>query len=224
LTAPSHLEDQIFIIRGRRVMLDSDLAAIYGVLPKRLNEQVKRNKARFPPDFLFRLTPDEVDALRPHSATSKPGRGGRRYQPYAFTEHGAVMLASVLNSPAAVAASIHVVRAFVRLREIVGIHKEPTAKLDALEAKYGQPVSSRLRSDPGIDEASCHDPCIANRISRVPDRTRSDVGSLTRSKRVGSSAMDDRTTTDESRDQIESERTNIRGYRWSTTTKTAAPD
>lgn len=136
LTAPSHLEDQIFIIRGRRVMLDSDLAAIYGVLPKRLNEQVKRNKARFPPDFLFRLTPDEVDALRPHSATSKPGRGGRRYQPYAFTEHGAVMLASVLNSPAAVAASIHVVRAFVRLCEIVGIHKEPTAKLDALEAKY----------------------------------------------------------------------------------------
>jgi hypothetical protein len=136
LTAPSHLEDQIFIIRGRRVMLDSDLAAIYGVLPKRLNEQVKRNKDRFPPDFLFQLTAEEVDALRSHSATSKPGRGGRRYQPYAFTEHGAVMLASVLNSPAAVAASIQVVRAFVRLREIVGVHKELSEKLNALEAKY----------------------------------------------------------------------------------------
>jgi len=117
-------------------MLDSDLAAIYGVLPKRLNEQVKRNKNRFPPDFLFQLTPTEVDALRSHSATSKPGRGGRRYQPYAFTEHGAVMLASVLNSAAAVAASIQVVRAFVRLREIVGVHKELAQKLDALEGKY----------------------------------------------------------------------------------------
>jgi hypothetical protein len=194
-------------------MLDSDLAAIYGVLPKRLNEQVRRNKARFPPDFLFRLTPDEVDALRSHSATSKPGRGGRRYQPYAFTEHGAVMLASVLNSPAAVAASIHVVRAFVRLREIVGIHKELAEKLDALEAKYDSQFRVVFEAIRELMRPPAHDPCIANRISRVPDRTRSDVGSLTRSKRVGSSAMDDRTTTDESRDQIESERTNIRGYR-----------
>lgn len=135
-TLSGHLEEKIFNIRGRRVMLDSDLAKIYGVLPKRLNEQVKRNRDRFPPDFLFQLTGEEVDALRSQIATSKPGRGGRRHQPYAFTEHGAVMLASVLNSPAAVHASIQVVRAFVRLREIVGIHKELADKVDALEAKY----------------------------------------------------------------------------------------
>ena len=106
---------KILLVRGRRVMLDSDLAALYGVTTSRLNEQVKRNAARFPVDFMFPLEIHEIAALRSHFAISK-GRGGRRTPPLAFTEHGALMLASVLNSPIAVQASIYVVRAFVRLR------------------------------------------------------------------------------------------------------------
>jgi len=111
------IESRIFFVRGRKVMLDADLAELYGVTTKRLNEQVKRNASRFPGDFMFRLTPDETRILRSQFATSRSGWGGRRVFPYAFTEHGAVMLASVLNSPTAVDASVQVVRAFVRLRE-----------------------------------------------------------------------------------------------------------
>jgi hypothetical protein len=116
-------------------MLDSDLADLYGVATKALNQAVGRNRERFPSDFLLRLTADEADSLRSQTVTSKAGRGGRRYLPYVFTEHGAVMLASVLNSAAAVAASIQVVRAFVRLRTIVTDHKELARKLDVLERK-----------------------------------------------------------------------------------------
>jgi hypothetical protein len=116
--------------------LDVDLAAVYRVLPKRLNQQVKRNRARFPSDFAFQLTEREVEALRLQNATTKPGRGGRRSRPYAFTEHGAVMLASVLKSAVAVDASIQVVRAFVRLRALAAAHEELAEKLDALKAKY----------------------------------------------------------------------------------------
>jgi hypothetical protein len=130
------LDQRILVIRGRRVLLDVDLARVYHVLPKRLNQQVKRNRARFPADFMFQLTPDETERVRLRSVTSKPGRGGRRYWPYAFTEHGAVMLATVLKSPVAIEASIHVVRAFVRLRAMVAVHKELVEKLDALETKY----------------------------------------------------------------------------------------
>ena len=117
-------------------MFDSDLAELYGVTVIRLNEQVKRNRDRFPGDFMFQLTNEEFQSLRSQFAISKLGRGGRRYLPYAFTEHGAVMLASVLNSPAAVAASLQVVRAFVRLRGILVEHKELARKIDALELKY----------------------------------------------------------------------------------------
>ena len=131
------LEQRIFVIRGRRVMLDTDLAALYGVLPKRLNEQVKRNYGRFPrPDFMFQLTAPETTALRSQIATSRSGWGGPRYRPHAFTEHGAVMLATVLNSPVAIHASIEVVRAFVRLRATMAVHQELADKLDALEQKY----------------------------------------------------------------------------------------
>jgi len=137
-TAGAALEHRIFTIRGRRVMLDSDLAAIYQVLPKRLNQQVKRNKARFPFDFAFQLTPEETAALRLQVATSNTGRGGRRFLPYVFTEHGAVMLASVLRTPVAVQASIQVVRAFIRLRALAAVHKDLAEKLDALEAKYDE--------------------------------------------------------------------------------------
>jgi len=114
-------------------MLDSDLAELYQVSTKRLNEQVKRNKRRFPTDFMFQLSVEEAQVLRSQTATSKGRRGGRRYRPYAFTEHGAVMLATVLNSPVAVQASIQVVRAFVKLRELLSTHRKRAKKLADLE-------------------------------------------------------------------------------------------
>jgi hypothetical protein len=104
-------------VRDVRVILDTDLAALYGVQTYRLNEAVKRNRERFPEDFLFQLTPEERDSLTSQSAMSKPGRGGRRTLPYAFTEHGALMAANILNNPRAVAMSVYVIRAFVKMRE-----------------------------------------------------------------------------------------------------------
>jgi len=126
---------RIRLIRGHKVMLGSDLAVLYQVSTKRLNEQAKRNRERFPEDFMLQLTPEETGSLRSQFATSNRGRGGRRYRPYAFTEHEAVMLASVLNSPVAVQASIQVVRAFIRLREITSTHEELQRKLTELEKR-----------------------------------------------------------------------------------------
>ena len=117
------IESLILLIRGRKVMLDFHLAGLYGVSTKRLNEQVKRNSRRFPADFMFQLSPAESRRLRSQSATSKSRRGGSRYRPYAFTEHGALMVASVLNTRRAVEISLYVVRAFVKLREFLGTHK-----------------------------------------------------------------------------------------------------
>jgi hypothetical protein len=132
---PERVERRILVVRGHNVMLDADLAELYGVTTKRLNEQVKRNLGRFPHGFMFRLTKEEAQNLRSQFATSSSW-GGRRYRPLAFTEHGAVMLASVLNSETAVQASIQVVRAFVRLRQILASHAELAHKLEALEKKY----------------------------------------------------------------------------------------
>jgi len=134
LVPVERIERAILLIRGHRVMLDADLAAIYGVETRVLVQAVKRNRDRFPGDFMFQLTKEEFDNLRSQFVTSKQW-GGRRYPPYAFTEHGAVMLASVLNTPIAVQASIQVVRAFVRLREILSTHKELARKLAELEQK-----------------------------------------------------------------------------------------
>jgi hypothetical protein len=128
---------KIHTVRGVRVMLDSDLAALYGVTTKRLNEQLRRNRARFPADFVFQLTSEELTRLRSQIATSKRGRGGPRYLPHAFTEHGAVMLATILNSPRAVQMSIFVVRAFLRLREWVVGQAELAARLAELERRVG---------------------------------------------------------------------------------------
>ncbi len=114
-------------------MLDSDLAKIYGVSTMRLNEQFKRNINRFPADFAFQLTLEEFSDLISQIAISKKGRGGRRHLPWVFTEHGAIMLASVLNSPIAVEASVRVVRAFVGMREQLAAHKELAKKLNELE-------------------------------------------------------------------------------------------
>jgi hypothetical protein len=131
-----HIDPLIVVIRGQRVLLDSNLAQLYGVTTTRLNEQVKRNLDRFPTDFMFRLTQEEWEALISQIATSKGGRGGRRKLPYAFTEHGTVMAANVLNSPVAVRASIAVVRAFVRFRQMIASHEDLARKLDTLEKKF----------------------------------------------------------------------------------------
>ncbi len=116
-------------------MLDSDLARLYGVATKRLNEQVKRNLSRFPEDFMFMLSKQELSILRSQIATSSASHGGRRSALRVFTEHGAVMLANVLNSPAAVAMSVHVVRAFVRTRRISEQHKDLAAEIGKLSAE-----------------------------------------------------------------------------------------
>lgn len=123
------------MIRGQKVMLDADLAQLYGVTTKRLNEQVKRNQRHFPRDFMFQLTPrekTEVVAICDHLAKLKFSPG----LPYAFTEHGAIMLASVLNTPIATRFSVQIVRAFIKLREAVASHKELTRRIDEMEDKY----------------------------------------------------------------------------------------
>ena len=131
--SPQALAGRIVVIRGQRVLLDAELAQLYEVETKRFNEQIKRNLTRFPPDFMFRLTDEEFESLRSQFATSK--RGGRRYLPMAFTEHGAIMAASVLNSDRAVEMSVYVVRAFVQLRTVLLDHKALADKLTALERR-----------------------------------------------------------------------------------------
>lgn len=129
------VESRITVLRHHKVILDADLAELYGVSVKRLNEQVKRNQERFPSDFMFQLTVKEHAALRSQIATSKKGRGGRRYPPYAFTEHGAIMAATVLNSERAIEMSVFVVRAFVRLREVLAKSRQLANKIDELERR-----------------------------------------------------------------------------------------
>jgi len=124
---------QIYFIRGRKVMIDSDLARIYGVETRVLNQAVKRNTDRFPIDFMFQLTQEELSDLISQFVISS--WGGRRKLPFVFTEHGALMLASVLNSPTAIAASIYVVRAFVKLREVLSMHQELSEKISDLERR-----------------------------------------------------------------------------------------
>ena len=142
IASVEQIESRIFLIRGQKVMPDQDLAALYGVETKRFNEQVRRNSERFPEDFMFQLTAEEFANLKSQFVTSNnptatpAGRGGRRHLPYAFTEHGAIMAASVLNSPRAVETSVQVVRAFVRLRQMLSSNAELSRKLAALEKKY----------------------------------------------------------------------------------------
>ena len=131
---------RILLLRGQKVILDADLAELYGVSTGRFNEQVRRNRDRFPSDFMFQLTNQEVERLRSQIAISIGemrllGRGGRRYLPHAFTEHGAIMAATILNTPRAIEVSVFVVRAFVRLREMVAANKELSKKLDELERR-----------------------------------------------------------------------------------------
>ena len=134
LTTVANITSAIHTIRGQKVILDSDLARIYGVSTKVLNQAVKRNLKRFPADFLLRLSSDELANLRSQIVTSSL-HGGQRYLPYAFTEHGAIMAANVLNSPEAVRMSVFVVRAFVKMRELLGGTKELAKQLANLEKK-----------------------------------------------------------------------------------------
>jgi len=136
IVPPALISQKIFFVRGARVMLDADLARLYGVATKNLNKAVKRNTSRFPSDFMFQLSPKELHSLGFQSGTSKPGRGGRRYVPYAFTEQGVAMLSSVLRSSRAVQVNVAIMRTFVRLREMLTTHEELRRKIDAMEKRY----------------------------------------------------------------------------------------
>lgn len=129
------IERRIYLIRGQKVMLDSDLAALYGVTTSRLNEGVTRNRKRFPDDFMFRLTKAEVEILRSQFAISSSGYGGRRHLPYAFTEQGVAMLSSVLNSEQAIEVNIAIMRAFVRLRQMLETNEQLNRKFAAVIKK-----------------------------------------------------------------------------------------
>jgi hypothetical protein len=137
VTRTPAIEKRIYVIRGRQVMLDEDLADLYGVETKRLIEQVKRNLERFPEDFMFQLRKDEVAALRSQIATSNSGRGGRRYAPYVFTEQGVAMLSSVLRSKTAIAVHIEIMRAFVELRRIANSNVAIEKRLEQIERGMG---------------------------------------------------------------------------------------
>jgi len=137
IVSPERIEKSIFLFRGLKVMLDADLAELYGVSVKRLNEQVRRNIKRFPVDFMFQLTREEHDSLRSQIATLKGRRGEhRKYLPYVFTEQGVAMLSGILNSERAIRVNIEIMRAFVRLRQILASNAQLARKLDALEKKY----------------------------------------------------------------------------------------
>ena len=150
------MTELIYEIRGHKVMLDTDLAAIYGVPVKRLNEQVKRNRDRFPAEFAFQLTQVEFDNLKSQFATSSSRHGGKRKLPWAFTEHGAIMAANVLNSPQAVQMSVFVVRAFLRMRAALSDNRELARKLAALEKE----LKERL---------DVHEAAIVTILQRVMD-------------------------------------------------------
>jgi ORF6N domain len=166
------IEEKIFLIRGQRVMIDSDLAEFYQVATKVLNQAVKRNLHRFPEDFMFQLTEDETQSLRSQIVTSNERRGGRRTLPFVFTEHGAVMLASVLNSSKAIEASIQVVRAFVRLRAILTEHKELAQKIEILEKKF-------VVNDGNINKVFVH---LNEIFKRLPQPDRADFKPM---KKIG---------------------------------------
>jgi hypothetical protein len=142
---PAHVEQKILLLRGERVMLDADLAALYGVETRALTQAVKRNRERFPGDFMFQLRAEEAVQLRSQTVISNPSRGGRRYAPYAFTEHGVTMLAAVLQSPRAVLVSIEVVRAFVRLRAMLAGNAELCPQAHRPREAVRRAVQGRVR-------------------------------------------------------------------------------
>jgi len=148
------IETKILLVRGHKVLLDVNLAELYGVETRVLVQAVKRNGERFPNDFMFQLTSAEVDSLRSQSVISKaPGRGGRRTPPYAFTEQGVAMLSSVLRSARAIAVNVEIMRAFVRLREMIATNRELAKRLDELEARIEKKLATHDQAIVGILEA-----------------------------------------------------------------------
>ena len=166
------VDSHIRTIRGQRIILDSDLAALYHVQTSRLNQAVKRNASRFPEDFMFQLTEKEAEYLISQIVISKNGRGGRRKLPYAFTEHGIAMLSSVLNSERAVQVNIMIVRAFIRLREIVAQNKDIAARVEKLETKQDRTASVIEVLVEDIDRLADE----VKRIKRVPPVTKRKIG------------------------------------------------
>ena len=141
--APERIASAILILRGQRVLQDSELATLYGVSTKRFNQQVRRNRKRFPADFMFQVTAEETSSLRSQIATLKSGRGRhRKYLPYVFTEHGAIMAATILNSPRAIEMSVYVVRAFVQLREMLASNKELARRFAQLETRLDKRLTT----------------------------------------------------------------------------------
>jgi len=138
--AAAAIERSIYSLKGHRVMLDADLATLYGVTTGNLNKAVVRNAKRFPPDFMFQITATEADALRSHAVTATR-RGGRRKPARVFTEQGVAMLSTVLNSPRAIAVNIEIMRAFVRLRHLLATNADLARRLDVMEAKYDKQFS-----------------------------------------------------------------------------------
>lgn len=129
------IENKIYIIRGQKVMLDKDLSELYGITTKVFNQAIKRNLERFPEDFMFQLTDFEQDSLRSQIVTSKTGRGGTRYLPMAFTEHGVLMLSSVLNSPRAIQVNIQIMRIFARIRQMLSDNTELRLEIEQIKKK-----------------------------------------------------------------------------------------
>jgi hypothetical protein len=130
------IDSRIYLMRGQKMLLDSDLAVLYGVETRALNQAVRRNKERFPDDFILQLTKEEMESLRSQSVISNAGRGGRRYTTQAFTEQGVAMLSGLLNSPRAIAVNVEIMRAFVRLRQMIASNADLSRKLAVLEKKY----------------------------------------------------------------------------------------
>jgi hypothetical protein len=145
ITRPEQVVRLIRVVRSQKVILDNDLATVYGVETKALNRAVQRNCGRFPADFIFQLSQDEFEVLRCQFGTSK-GKGGRRYLPYAFTEHGAIMAAAILNSPRAVQMSVFVIRAFVKMRSMLMAQKDFAKKLTELEKKLTERLDLHERT------------------------------------------------------------------------------
>ena len=169
-TTPASLEritQSILVLRGQRVLLDADLATLFAVTTRRLNEQVRRNRSRFPNDFLFELTTEEFAILKSHFATSR--WGGRRKLPLAFTEHGAIQAATILNSPRAVEVSVYVVRAFVKLRELLGSNRELVRRFEQLEARLDKKLTEH-------DEAIAAILAAIRELMRAPQPQRRGIG------------------------------------------------
>jgi phage regulator Rha-like protein len=175
------IEKVIFTIRGEKVILDADLAATYGVETKELNRAVKRNADRFPEDFMFQLTAEEVVNLRCQSGTSSSGYGGRRYHAFVFTEQGAIMAANVLRSPWAMKMSVFVVRAFVKLRQELGQNRQFAAKLAELERK----LSDRL---------DLHEKAILHLLRQMQDLLNPPPGPEPERKKIGFDIRERRAT------------------------------